>query len=246
MMGMSSNDKVLHNLFEDFKSTRVLTDPFRCQYPRKKLYSFVSEQGKSRGDRVYVNDDLVNTISDIKYVKTPFNMAHKVMIFSIHNKIDIGPGYYKMNSSVVKDPLYRNEIEKIYHEMNTLHLDNPIDWWDLFAMVVRTTTITYCREKSRIRKALKRSVQAQMTRLEAVDNDNMTMEQKQDLAYLKAKYDEIIDQEIKGHQIRTKGQPTFEINEPNIEYYFKLEQRSRQKGVITHLQDENGKIINHE
>ena len=42
-----------------------------------------------------------------------------------------------------------------------------------------------------------------MTRLEAVDNDNMTMEQKQDLAYLKAKYDEIIDQEIKGHQIRT-------------------------------------------
>ena len=163
------------------------------------------------------------------------------MIFSIHNKIDIGPGYYKMNSSVVKDPLYRKEIEQIYREMNALQLDNPIDWWDLFAMVVRTATMKYCKEKSKTRKALKDSIQVGMTRLEAVDNDTMTMEQKQDLAYLKAKYDEIIEEEIKGHQIRTKGQPSFEINEPNIEYYYKLEQRSRQKNIITHLQDDKGK-----
>ena len=82
-----------------------------------------------------------------------------------------------------------------------------------------------------------------MCALEGVDKDDMTLEQKHNYAYLKNKYDEIIKHEIKGHQIRTKGQPSFEINEPNIEYYFKLEQRSRQKGVISHLQDEKGKVL---
>ena len=125
--GMSSNDRVLHHLFEDFKTSRVIADPFRCQYPKKKLYSFISQQGKSRGDRVYVSEDIVNTISDMKYIKTPFNTAHKVMLFSVHSKIDIGPGYYKMNSSVLNEPLYRNEIEKIYHEIDDLQIDNPID-----------------------------------------------------------------------------------------------------------------------
>ena len=59
----------------------------------------------------------------------------------------------------------------------------------------------------------------------------------------KRKYKDIINHEIKGHQIRTRGQPRFEINEPNVDYYFKLEQRARQKSIITNLQDEDGKIL---
>ena len=141
--GMSSNDKILHQLFEDFKANQIIVDAFRHQYPKKRQYSFITQHGKSRGDRIYVSEDIVNMISNIKYTITPFGTAHKVMTFSINNDLDIGPGYYKMNSSVVNEPLYRKEVEKIFAEINDLQLQSSIDWWDLFVMVVRTITIKY-------------------------------------------------------------------------------------------------------
>ena len=125
--GMSSNDRVLHTIFEDFTVSNVIVDPFRYQYPRKRQYSFVAQQGKSRGDRIYVSEDKVNTITAMKYINTPFNTAHKLMTFAIATKVDIGPGYYKMNSSVVNEALYRREIDALFQEITGLQIANPID-----------------------------------------------------------------------------------------------------------------------
>ena len=71
----------------------------------------------------------------------------------------------------------------------------------------------------------------------------MTARQKERYLYFKKKHKEIIDTEIQGHQIRTRGNPTYEINEPDIEFYAKLEKKSAQKCLITELQDEDGQIL---
>ena len=60
--------------------------------------------------------------------------------------------------------------------------------------------------------------------------------------YYKEKYKEIIENEIQGHQIRTRGYPTYELNEPDIHFYSKLEKRSAQRNTITELEDKTGKI----
>ena len=106
--------------------------------------------------------------------------------------------------------------EKIIDEINALQINNPIDWWDLFAMVTRTVTMKYSKDKAKIKRSLKHSIQNQMTQLESIDNESITLDQKHDYTYLQHKYSEIIEYEIKGHQIRTRGQPSFEFNEPNI------------------------------
>ena len=63
----------------------------------------------------------------------------------------------------------------------------------------------------------------------------MTTRQKERYLYFKKKHKEITETEIQGHQIRTRGHPRYEINEPDIDFYAKLEKRSAKKGIITEL-----------
>ena len=81
--GMSNRDKMMNSSWEEFKSVTAMVDPFRVQSPKRRVYSFVSNAGKSRGDRVYVKEENVPNISDHKYSLTPFNNAHKIFIIYI-------------------------------------------------------------------------------------------------------------------------------------------------------------------
>ena len=56
---MSNRDKMMNSSWEEFKSETVMVDPFHIQSPKQRIYSFVSNAGKSRGDRVYVNEENV-------------------------------------------------------------------------------------------------------------------------------------------------------------------------------------------
>ena len=143
-------------LWEIFKSNVAILDPYRVQYPKRKIYSFVAPAGKSRGDRVYASEDILNSISNMKYVNTTFNSAHKIMTFDLVRGREIGPGYWKMNSSLINDPTYAREIEDVYHEINALNINNPKNWWDLFIIMVQEVTLDYSQRKAKVKKKIKR------------------------------------------------------------------------------------------
>ena len=122
------------------------------QCPKRKIFSFSAPQGKSRGDRVYVNEDSIAAVNKIGYINTPFATAHKIMTFSWQEDMPIGPSPWKMNSSVLHDSLYVTEIEEIFQELEALHTSNPVEWWDLFIMVVQGKTMSYTERKAKIKK----------------------------------------------------------------------------------------------
>ena len=239
---MRDKDKMINSFWENFKSETGIVDPYRTQYPKKKCYSYIAPQGKSRVDRVYISEDNIKTVSKFKYVNTPFNTAHKIMAFDLEEHQQIGPNYWKMNSTVLNDEPYRNEIEEVIQGVKNLNITDPIDRWDMHNMVWRSVTQSYTIQKSEVKKKLKTKIIREIQRVEEVQYDNMTAQQKEDYLYFKGKYNEIIEDEIKGHRIRTRGQPTYELNEPNIQFFAKLEKRSQQKNIITELQDKNGKL----
>ena len=51
---------------EGFTSETAMVDPFRVHSPKRCIFSFVNNAGKSRGDRVYVNEVNVPNISNHK------------------------------------------------------------------------------------------------------------------------------------------------------------------------------------
>ena len=101
--GMDTRDIMMHSLWDGFISETAMVDPFRVHSPKRRIYSFVSNAGKSRGDRVYVNEENVSNISNHKYSLTPFNNAHKILSFTLTDQQERGRGYWKLNSSVLND-----------------------------------------------------------------------------------------------------------------------------------------------
>ena len=239
---MDGKDKMISSIWDNFKSEKSIEDPFRLQYPRKKQYSFIAPTGKSRGDRVYVSEDFLPMLSEIRYTKTNFNSAHKMMTFELRDRRQIGPSYWKLNCSHIEDKMYQQEIEGVLSDIADLGIQDPIRQWHLFHIVVAGVSRDYSARKAKIKKGIKSEITKQLVKLENLSDSDMSSRQKEDLAYYKSKFNQITTEEIRGHQIRTRGTPDYEMNEPNIAFYAKLEKRSQTRNTINELQDEDGSL----
>ena len=83
--GTSDKDK-MNTEWDRFKSETGLVDPFRAHSPKRCIYSFVSSAGKSRDDRVYVNEENIPHISEHRSTMTPFPLAHKTLSFTFKDQ----------------------------------------------------------------------------------------------------------------------------------------------------------------
>jgi exonuclease III len=234
---MDQRDKMIHPIWNSFLAKNCMVDPFRTQFPKRKVFSFVSPQGRSRGDRLYINDDRAASVKDFRYITTPFAGAHKILTFQLQGDQNIGPSTWKMNSSVLQDPRYVSEIEGVMEGLEQVLL-NPLDWWDLFIMVVQGTTISYCKRKAKIKNSLRNFLTTKLDAFENLDVQTLSLDQKNTYHYYKNQLNSILEDEIRGHEIRTRGQPKYEINEPNISMYSGFEKRYQAKNVIYELEDE--------
>ena len=239
---MDHRDKLLSRIWNDVKSKNGLTDPYRIQYPNKISYSFNTPTGKSRGDRIYVSEDHTNSITNMKYIYSHFGSSHKIMTCDISGDQDIGKGYWKMNSSIISDEQYRILIENAMEQVGQLRIDDNLERWDLIIMLIRSISIKYSIQKKKIKDAVKTYVVREILDFEKRPRDNMTVQEKQQYRHFKERLKQINEDEIQGHLIRTKGHPRYELNEPDIDFYAKLERRSQKKNILPGLTDKNGKI----
>ena len=101
--GMDYRDQMMTSIWEGFTSAMALRGPFRSHYTKKRIYSFVNTAGRSRGERMYVNDENIPNISENEYTPTFFTLAHKMLSRTITDQQERGRGYWKLNSSVLND-----------------------------------------------------------------------------------------------------------------------------------------------
>ena len=126
--GMSNRDKMMNSTWEEFKSEVAMVDPFRVQSPKRRIYSFVSNAGKSRGNRVYVNEENVPNICNHKYSLTPLNNAHKILLFKFKDQREDGSSYWKLNSSILNDRAYIEMVRKTIVDVDKLHIVYKQKW----------------------------------------------------------------------------------------------------------------------
>ena len=238
--GMDGKDRTIKPLWDRVLSMHAMVDPFRSQCPRKRIFSFVGPQGKSRGDRVYISEDGVASLGGLRYIPTPFKTAHKILTFTLQGGRVIGPGSWKMNSSAIKEENFRAEIEEVFWGLEELNVSDSRDWWDLFISIVTGVTLTYTQKRARVKRCLKDYYLARVRDFEGTVDP--TSDQVHKYNYYRGCLDGILVEEIRGHEIRTKGLPRYEINEPDIDMYSKFEKRYQSKGVIYQLADEGGRI----
>ena len=178
----------------------------------------------------------------MKYVFSHFGSSHKIMTCDISRLQDIGKGYWKMNSSIINDEQYKKLIEKAMEEIVKLGIHNYLERWDLIIMRIRSISIQYAIKKGKIKKAVKSYVIKEIIDLEKKSSDKMSLREKQQYRHFRDRLRQINEEEIHGHIIRTKGHPRYELNEPDIDFYAKLEKRSQKKNILPGLTDKHGKL----
>merc|ERR1711962_252359 len=106
--GLSQVDKMVSTIWTPFLSEMDMVDPFREQNPNRKVWSFIGtgKAKNSRIDRLYVHSEDIPNIKNIRYSPTPFT-GHRMLQFSKTGVTEHGKGYYKMNTSILKEPKHR-------------------------------------------------------------------------------------------------------------------------------------------
>ena len=97
-------------------------------------------------------------------------------------------------------------------------------------MVVQDVTKSFNKLKAKIKHSLNTLFLKRIQNLKGILN--MTTSQFKDYTYCKKRYDDISQDKIRGHEIRTNAQLKYELNEPNIDTYSKFKKRYQPKIIF--------------
>ena len=228
--GLTSKDRQLNQIWEPFLNEMDMVDPYREQNPKRRVWSFIGT-GKSRIDRLYVNTIYMNDITNMKYIHTPFP-GHKVFAFVIKKDIEWGPGYFKLNTSILEDEEYGKLVDETISEVQTLNNRNPSEKWEIFLLTMKTKSIHYSTVKNKAKRRVKNELIRQMTQIE---EDPHKEQMEKHCAYLKGRLKEIEDKEIEGYIRGVKYLAPYEKTECDISFYSKLEGQKKASDRINQL-----------
>ena len=243
-LGMNATDKTLSRPWIDYSNVLDILDPFRMKNPRKRMFSYIhtSHKAKSRIDRVYVSENFSNNIILYKHIHTPFVKAHRIVNFVISEGIERGPGFWKMNVSILSDRAYEMTIEKTKMDVMNLRIHDPIERWLVLVATIRLETQIYCTRKYFQENKIKKMCEE---RMEALENNPLLAQDihlSLEYEYYSAKLDVWTRKHIQGIQTRIKTHPKFEFGEPNIAFYADLEKKAANKRNLMELQDIHGQL----
>ena len=121
-----------------------------------------------------------------------------------------------MNTSILKYQKYRAIVIETINEVQELHTNDIIRNWGTFLATIKTESISYSKDKSKVKHKLK----DKLTRLMLKIEENPENLEEQDIYnhynYLKQKLKNIEEIEIEGYKRRIKNLPSYEQAEPNI------------------------------
>ena len=240
--GKNQADQLLSKTWCEFTNALDLSDPFRARNPKRRMFSYIHTQNlsKSRIDRVYVNDENCCEIISYKHTHTHFTRAHRIVTFTIKEECDRGPGFWKMNTSIIHDRAYRALVVSTVQDVLSQSIKDPIAQWQVFIETVRIDTRAYSAKKKSIESRLKHLCERNIQLLEhnpMLNQDaNLHNEYQLNLSHLN-KWQR---KQIEGYQTRIKTQPRLEPGEPNISFFADLEKKESKKKTITQLRASKG------
>ena len=237
-------DNTLSKPWNEFTLKIGLSDPFRTRNPKRRAYSYIhtKDRAKSRIDRIYVNGENCNEVMLYKQELTIFRKAHKIVTFTLKDECERGPGFWKMNTSILKDRAYETLVDNTTNDVLSLGLHDPIERWLVFIDSISIETKLYSAKKKGIERRIKKLCEKNIEILEqnsAMSQDNQL---HQEYEYYVTKSNAWDRKTIEGYQTRIKTQPRLEPGEPNISFFADIEKREAKKKNITHLMNSDGEI----
>ena len=224
-----------------------LIDVWRMHHPNEKGFTW-SRHGSHttcarRLDYVLVNESLhmkSQSSAIIPYSKSD----HCIVNINIEiNQQKRGPGFWKMNNSLLQNKDYVDFIKGVIKDIKNNDVDlDAQTLWDFCKNEIKHKTIDYaCKQANNLRNQ-KENLREELKVL----HKKISIEQKEELfqKYEKVKLDmdKIYEYEANGAQVRSR-EKWIEKGEKNTSYFLGLEKSRGAKKTIRKLRDGNNKEL---
>jgi len=162
-----------------FMESQNLIDIWRIQHPDSRQFTWRRRNPypiHCRLDMFLVSDSIQGCIERSSIVPG-FRTDHSLIIINCcFSEIDRGPGYWKLNCSLLHDEEYINMIKTVVNECHTQYENiniTPDLLWELLKMEIRRNSIHYSARKKRKQVAEQQTIEKEIANLEnKIDKTN--------------------------------------------------------------------------
>ena len=193
-----------------------------------------------------MSDNLLNYTLTC-HIKPGFKSDHSIIELNLDFiKQPKGPGYFKLNNSLLLESDYQNKIRKSIDEIAEINKEaNPCTLWEIIKGTIRNETIKYSTNKKKTQneteQKLINTIETIEKQIEKSTTDILTETLTLELDNNRKLLNDIIETKLNGIIIRSKAQ-FVEHNEKNTAYFSNLEKKKSEKKCIKTLKH-NGKFI---
>ena len=217
-----------------------LLDTWKKQNPSSIEYTWTSSANKdlqSRIDYIFMSKYLLNFVSNCDIVSAPFS-DHKAVVVKLKDRTKIrGPGYWKLNVSVLKEDLYCEQIVKIFkdcvNESLNLNFCKRLTW-DLFKIKVKEFSIKYCQQKAQRKNDEILNLENNIKVFDRALSKSQSELLESKKEHMKAKLAKCLEDKASGAQVRSRAK-YMEEGEKSTSYFLKLEKQRQVHNSISKL-----------
>ena len=170
---------------------------------------------------------------------------HKLVILTFKNKVEMGPGIWIFNNTLLSDPSFTNEVKAI---INTYKNENvrtkfpsKIIAWDFLKMEIKNFSKSFSKIKAKKERGDIEIVRNKLEILESLPKQNISREVENEIVRLKKLDLDFNQNKLRGCHIRSRV-PHMEEGEGNISYFTRLEKRKGEENMIFSLENRDGII----
>ena len=249
--GLAKTHKKSLEVLNKFSEDLDLVDVWRVQNPESQRFTWRQRNPEihCRLDFFLVNNSILCSAINTDIVpgyKTDHSMI--TLQISLHNN-PRGRGFWKLNTSFLKDEEYVNQIREIIAQTKDEYAQDdtvtPGLLWEMIKMKTREASINYGKTKKRNLEQKKDEIEKLIKILEeqiANTHENDSQKLWPELEKKRFELEAIIEYQTKGAILRSKSQ-WYNEGEKNSKYFLNLEKRHCRQNTITQLKINDMDVI---
>ncbi len=191
-------------------------------------------------------------VSDIQYVK-PLKGDHKAICVTLmYNGNKRGPGYWKLNNSVLKQEAYVNGVKEVISSTLSQYesVQSKRMLWEILKINIKDFSIRYCIKQKRDLRKREFELQKKVNKLnelaERPNSDHigqtLIVDEK---CEAETELHQLYELRVKGAQIRSRAK-WIEEGEKSSSYFLSLEKQRQNNNVISRLKTDKGDTISND
>ena len=243
---VTNNDKSA-NWLNTHLTNHKYVDVWRNFYPELNGFTWRRLRPKrifSRLDYFLVSESFIQFINKVN-IKPGYRTDHSIVEmkinFSFHKR---GPGYWKLNNSLLYDEEYLKSINKLINiEMENVKIGEYRKRWELLKLAIRGTTLQFAVRKKKSNRNKIEVLERKLAKLEreVIDRNYLFKDTEEQIRLVKQEISQIQQEKTKGTIIRAKANWEF-LGEHSTKYFLKLERNNYVNKTLYRVRKSNGEV----